>query len=65
MDKKTPGVIWLLPIVFGVIGGVVAALIVGIKYRNSWWQFLVVGIVLSVISEFILSSSCGESIPIF
>ena len=48
VDKKRfPGVLWLLPILFGIIGGVVASLIASLKYEATWWPLFVVGLAIS------------------
>ena len=46
--NKFPGALWLLPIFFGVIGGIIAALIASIKYNASWWELLVGGICITI-----------------
>ena len=48
VTKRYPGVLWLLPIFFGFIGGIVASLISGLKYEASWWELLVVGIITQI-----------------
>ncbi len=52
MDKKEPvrfpGVLWLLPIVFGFVGGIIAGLIASLKYEASWWELVAVGAAISL-----------------
>lgn len=38
-----PGVLWILPVLYGIVGGTVAALIAGMKYNANWWPLLLVG----------------------
>lgn len=45
--KRYPGVLWLLPLFLGVVGGIIAALISALKYQASWWELLVVGIIMT------------------
>ena len=45
--KNFPGTLWLLPIFFGIVGGLIAALIADLKYQASWWELLVLGIIIS------------------
>jgi len=45
--KRFPGVLWLLPLFLGVVGGIIAALISALKYQASWWELLVVGIIMT------------------
>ena len=49
--KKTifPGVLWILPILFGLIGGVIAGLIASLKYEASWWELVLVGFIINVL----------------
>jgi len=46
---KFPGSLWILPIFFGVIGGIIAAFIVDLKYKASWWELLVAGVIVTVL----------------
>ncbi len=46
-QKSFPGTLWLLPIFFGIVGGVIAALIADMKYQASWRELLVLGIIIS------------------
>ena len=48
MKNRFPGILWLLPICFGVIGGTVAAFISSMKYQASWWELFVAGLLVSV-----------------
>lgn len=41
--KKFPGALWLLPILLGIPGGIIASLIASLKYQASWWELLAVG----------------------
>jgi len=54
--KSFPGTLWLLPIFFGFIGGIIAALIADIKYQASWWELLVAGILINVLILFLVFS---------
>ena len=47
IQKSFPGALWLLPIFFGISGGIIAALIADMKYQASWWELLVLGIIIS------------------
>lgn len=47
--EKPSGALWILPIVFGFLGGTIAAVIVGTKYGHGWLEFFLVGIVMSFI----------------
>ena len=47
MKRNFPGVLWVLPIVFGVVGGTVAALIANIKYQASWWELFMAGLIIT------------------
>lgn len=49
-QKSFPGTLWLLPIFFGVIGGIIASLIANMKYKASWWELLVAGILISIVT---------------
>ncbi len=46
----TPSVLYLLPIFFGVLGGVIAAVIAGTVYKASWVVLFIVGIISSIFS---------------
>jgi len=46
---RFPMVLWLLPIFFGLFGGIVAALIANLKYQASWIELFIVGIVISFV----------------
>ena len=48
--KGLPGSLYILPIFFGIIGGVIGALIAAKAYKTRWWPMLVVGIASSVVS---------------
>ena len=47
--NKFPGVLWLLPIHFGIVGGVIAALIAVTVYESSWWELYLAGMLISVL----------------
>ncbi len=48
MNKSNfPGVLWILPVLFGIIGGTIAALISNLKYQASWLELFLVGIATS------------------
>ena len=52
-EKRTfPGVIWILPLLLGFPGGIIAALIASMKYGASWWQLLLVGLIMNILSAF-------------
>jgi len=48
-SNRFPGVLWLMPIFFGIIGGVLAAMIASLKYEASWWELVVVGLIVTCI----------------
>ena len=50
MRNTYPGVLWLLPILFGAAGGVVSAFIIGMAYRGDWFPHVVVGIAITFIT---------------
>ena len=45
-----PGVLWLLPIFFGVLGGIIAGMISSMKYNASWLELFLVGLILTVMA---------------
>ena len=47
--NRIPHSLWILPLLFGIIGGVVAALIADLKCKASWWELMVVGVMVSII----------------
>ena len=47
--NRFPGVLWLLPIFFGLLGGIVAAMISSMKYQASWWELATVGGIITVL----------------
>ena len=49
MKKQFPGVLWLLPIMFGLLGGLTAALISGLKYKASWWELFLAGCIVTFV----------------
>lgn len=49
MKKQFPGVLWLLPIMFGILGGFVAALISSLKYGASWWELFLAGSIVTFV----------------
>ena len=53
MKGKIPGVLWVLPILFGIIGGIVAGLIASLKYEASWWELLLAGFLCSIFYLFL------------
>ena len=46
--KGFPGVLWILPVFFGLLGGVIAAMIASMRYGASWWELLLVGLLVQV-----------------
>ena len=44
---RAPGLLWILPIGFGLLGGIIAALMVADRYAGSWWEYIIVGILTS------------------
>ena len=46
--KGFPMVLWLLPIFFGLFGGIIAALISNLKYEASWIELFMVGLILQI-----------------
>jgi hypothetical protein len=51
--RNFPGTLWLLPIFFGILGGIVAALIASLKYESSWWELVFAGIAMTVVAVLI------------
>jgi len=51
-ERRFPGVLWLLPICFGLVGGVIAALIASLKYQASWLELALVGLIVTVVAMF-------------
>ena len=51
-----PKSLYLLPVLFGVIGGIIGALIVARVYKTKWWQMILVGIITSVIAYVIYAA---------
>ncbi len=49
MKSRFPGVLWLLPIFFGVLGGTIAAMIASMKYQASWWELFVTGLIITAV----------------
>lgn len=54
--KGFPKSLYLLPVFFGVIGGIIGALIVARIYKTKWWQMILVGIITSVIAYVIYAA---------
>jgi hypothetical protein len=48
-NNKVPGTLWVLPILFGVVGGAFASIIADLKYHAPWKRYLAVGVIISVI----------------
>jgi len=48
MKRRFPGVLWLLPICFGLFGGVIAGLVASLKYQASWWELVVGGLIINL-----------------
>jgi len=55
-SKGFPKSLYLLPVFFGVIGGIIGALIVARVYKTKWWQMILVGIITSVIAYVIYAA---------
>ncbi len=49
MRNRFPGVLWLLPVFFGLTGGIIAALIASMKYQASWIELFIVGLFIQVL----------------
>jgi hypothetical protein len=47
--ERYPGVLWLLPIFWGFTGGIIAAVIAGCAFRDSWWELFFIGIIVQVL----------------
>lgn len=47
--KGFPSALFLLPILLGMIGGIVGAMLAARVYKSRWWQMIAMGIVFSVI----------------
>ena len=41
--------LWILPLFFGLFGGIIAALFAGMKYEARWWDLVVFGFVVQVL----------------
>ncbi len=50
MKNRFPGILWLLPICFGVFGGTIAAVVASVKYQASWWELFAAGLIVSLAS---------------
>jgi hypothetical protein len=48
IDENPPGIIWILPILFGLIGGGFAALIASLKYDAPWIRYVILGFLVSI-----------------
>lgn len=46
--NRYPGVLWLLPVFFGLIGGIIAAMFASIKYQAEWWDLFLIGLLFSI-----------------
>ena len=46
--KRFPAALWLLPLFFGLVGGIIAALISNLKYEASWIELFMVGLILQI-----------------
>ena len=49
-SSRFPNSLYLLPIFFGIIGGIIGALIAAKAYKTKWWPMLIVGIASSAVS---------------
>jgi hypothetical protein len=58
-ENKFPSVLWLLPILFGFVGGIVAAFISNIAYKASWWKLFVIGICITLLWIFVWMAIVG------
>ena len=54
-SSRFPNALYLLPIFFGIFGGIVAALIAAQKYKVKWWQLIAVGLLSSVLAYIVLA----------
>ena len=45
--RRFPASLWLLPLFFGILGGIAAALVADLKYKASWWELFLGGIIIS------------------
>ena len=59
---KAPGLLWILPIGFGLLGGIIAALMVADRYTGSWWEYIIVGLITSGLFFFIYMFLIVESL---
>lgn len=51
MDEERrgfPGSLWLFPIFFGLLGGIIASLIADMKYNAGWLELFIVGLILQL-----------------
>jgi uncharacterized membrane protein YeaQ/YmgE (transglycosylase-associated protein family) len=55
-SKGFPKSLYLLPVCFGIIGGIIGALIAARVYKTKWWQIILVGIITSVIAYVIYAA---------
>lgn len=49
--NRYPGVLWLLPIFFGILGGIIASMFASMKYKAGWVELITVGIIISILES--------------
>lgn len=62
-SSRFPNALYLLPIFFGIFGGIVAALIAAQKYKVKWWQLIVLGLLSSALVYIVLAVVQPPSVP--
>ena len=58
-----PNSLYLLPIFFGILGGIIGALIAAQKYRAKWWHLIFLGILCTVLSYVFLTVVQTLNVP--
>jgi hypothetical protein len=51
--KGFPSSLFLLPILLGLIGGIIGAFIAAQTYKSTWWQLIAMGLIFSGIWTFV------------
>ena len=58
MEKRMSGVWWILPLFFGLMGGIISALVAGAR-GASWWPYLAGGIIVSFLWLLLYFVACA------
>jgi hypothetical protein len=48
-DQDVSGPYWLLPLLLGIVGGVIAAAILAARFKPSWWAYVVLGAIVTLV----------------